>query len=97
MIVDTPFVRLEEKSIDEFSVEVLPGHNTGQTRIFVSMTYDLISYGREWSLSYSDGTGDYNRRFIARRLGYIRDNVAFRIRVVGRDKVALANCRVVFG
>ena len=46
--------------------------------------------GNEWTVTYG-GNQDYNQRFTARRLGYVRDAVSFRLRTASRSRMAF--CR----
>ena len=47
-------------------------------------------------MAISRAEGDYTRRFIMRRLGYVRNWVSLRIRVVSRNKIALCDLRVFY-
>jgi hypothetical protein len=97
MILYTPFLKLEQASVDRIEIEVIPGQQIEEVKAFISITYDGVTYGREWSLGYSQGLGDYSRRFIARRLGYCRDWMGFRIRLVTESKVAFSDMVLTYG
>ena len=97
IILHTPFLYLEGSSVDEIEIETLPGHSAEVVRAFISVTYDGVTYGKEWSLAYSKSRGDRTTRFIARRLGYCRDWMGFKIRLVTQSKVAFCNMVVKHG
>lgn len=79
-VLYTPFMFLDSTSVDKLEIEVMPGHNeTDDASVFLSLTYDGVTYGKEWTELY--GTPDnYSKRFIIRRLGYVRDWVGFKLR-----------------
>lgn len=96
-ILTTPFINLESASIDEIEVETIPGLAVDEIRAFLSVTYDGLSYSREWTLTYSKSKGDLGRRFIFRRIGYCRQWMGFKLRLVTTEKVAFANMVVRYG
>lgn len=96
-IFTTPFTYLENMSVDELDVQSIPGQNIGEVRVFISVTEDGVTFGKEWEVTYSEGKGDYMKRLIVRRLGYVRNWVAYRLRVVSPNKVALCNLVLRYG
>jgi hypothetical protein len=84
----TPFIYLEDQSVDELDIETIPGW-TGSTdaTVFVSMTYDGITYGLESSQMYGLPS-QYGTRFIVRRLGYIDNWFAFKLRAASTSRMA---------
>lgn len=98
-ILYSPLVRLETLSIDEIECETLPGfgkiddQRSDETTAFISLTYDGVTYGKEWTLTYGIRSV-YNLRFIARALGYVSDFVGFKIRIMSRTRIAIAGMRV---
>jgi hypothetical protein len=96
-ILTTPFINLERASIDEIEIETIPGLTVGEVTAFLSVTYDGLSYSKEWTLVYSGNKGDVNRRFIFRRIGYCRQWMGFKLRLVTTEKVAFANMVVRYG
>ena len=54
-ILYTPFVYLEDMSIDEIDIETIGGFNTDDdATVFLSMTYNGVTYGQEWTEMYSE-------------------------------------------
>jgi len=90
-ILYTPFLNIESASIDDFELDTVPGHNINidNVTVSISLTYDGITYSKEWFKLYGM-KADYNTRFILRRLGYVRDYVGFKIRCVSTDRVNFA-------
>jgi hypothetical protein len=96
-ILYTPFINLEKTSMNSLQVYTIPGQSIGAMRIFLSCSVDGVSWGREWSAEYSAGEGDYLKRVEFRRLGYIRDWVNFRLRIVSANKVAFCDMVLDYG
>ena len=46
--------------------------------------------GSEWTAMYGDNL-NYNTRFIIRRMGYVRDNVSFKLRTASRSRMSFCN------
>lgn len=86
----TPFVYLEDLSIDELEVETIPGHTASDdATVFISMTYDGVSYSKEWVQDYG-APNEYGKRFIAYRLGYVAHWVGFKLRGISSSRMAFS-------
>lgn len=87
----TPLIKGERSSIDRIELETIPGITTSEqdATVFVSLTYNARTYGKEWSKDYGMQY-DYDSRFIIRRLGYIRDWVGFKFRSTSRARMAFS-------
>lgn len=92
----TPLINLETFSIDELSIETIPGHTTtDDATVAVSMTYNGVSYGGEHWMQYG-APADYGQRFILRRLGICNDWMGFRFRGVSESRMAFALMRLTY-
>lgn len=95
--LSTPFVYLEDASIDELDIETIPGYTTtDDAAVFISLTYNGVTYSMEQPLQYGLPSA-YNKRFIAYRLGYIGNWFAFRFRWVSRSRMAFATATIQYG
>jgi len=93
----TPFLNIETKSIDSLEIETIPGFNiVDDATVAISATYNGIIYSQEQWITYST-INDYSKRFIIRRLGYVRDWIGFKFRTVTSSRMAFALCRVFYG
>lgn len=93
----TPFLYLEDQSIDELDIEIIPGFTATQdATVFVSMTYDGVSYGKEWTQMYGL-PNEYQSRFIVRRLGYVDNWVGFKLRGATRSRMAFGKAVIEHG
>lgn len=87
----TPFVMLESLSIDQLSIETLPGFAPdNDATVAMSITYDGLTYSRERWQMYGKNY-DYKQRFIIKRLGYVEDWCGFRFRGKTKSKMSFAD------
>lgn len=92
----TPLVRLETFSVDELEIDTIPGFNIiDDTSVFISLSYDGVTFGMEYTLNYGD-MHDYNKRFIVRQLGYVSDIIGFRFRGATRSKMCFSLMKVTY-
>jgi hypothetical protein len=90
-VLYTPFVPLEAQAIDKVEVKTIPGHTTtDDASVFLSLTYDGDIYSMESTVQYGAPSA-YNQRFIARRLGYIRDYFSMKLRWTSRSRMAFCS------
>jgi hypothetical protein len=93
----SPFITIEKGSVDEFEIETIPGFTTSNdAKVFISISYDGITYGAQDIVEYGM-QNDYGRRFIARRLGYIRDKFSLRLKGASRSRMAFAKGTITYG
>lgn len=94
----TPLVNLEGMSIDEMEIDTIPGHqvNVGNVTCAISLTYNGLTYGKEWWALYGVQS-KYGLRFIQRRLGYVRHNVGFKVRCASPERVAFVIAKIIYG
>ena len=84
----SPFIPVETASVDELQIETIPGFTgNDDATVFMSLTYDGVFQGSEWVELYGL-PNDYGKRFVLRRLGYVRDWVGFRFRGASRSRMA---------
>lgn len=94
----TPLIDMESTSINQLDIQTLPGHqlNLNDITASVSLTYNGISYGKEWFKLYGKN-GHYGTRFIINRLGYIAENVGFKVRSVSQSRVNFSKAIISYG
>lgn len=96
-ILFSPFAYLDGSSIDELELETISGFTAdNDATVFLSLTYDGNFYGAEDTIEYGM-INEYGRRFIARRLGYIRDFFSIRLRGATRSRMAFARGIITHG
>ena len=93
----SPLLKLERASIDELEFETIPGHTTSlDATVSTSLTYNGLTYGKEWYELYG-APSDYSKRFIIRRLGYVPDMIGFKFRGASSSRMAFSGFRVKYG
>ena len=94
-VIFSPFVNLETMSVDELSIETIPGRNTiDDAAVFVSISRRGDVLGKEYTMAYGEPL-DYQQRFIMRRLGYIGSWVGFKFRAATKSRLSFASFDVV--
>ncbi len=86
----SPLIQMGDKSIDKIEIAITSGFVDNKTTVAMSRTEDGVIYGRErWQL-YSNPS-DYNKRFIAHRVGYVKNFVGLKYRAVSGSKLSFSN------
>ena len=90
-ILYTPLIDIETGSINNFEIDSIPGHqvNTDDVTVAFSLTFDGLTYGQEYWMRYGE-KNKYGQRFIANRLGYVGDNVGFKLRCASPERLAFS-------
>lgn len=89
-ILFTPLLKFETGSMDKLEIETIPGiaDSTNDATVFISTTQNYgRTYGLEWIELYGEQY-DYGKRFIVRRLGYVRESIGFKFRGASRSRMA---------
>jgi len=93
----TPLIHLDGASIDKLEIETVPGFTVdNDATVFVSMTFDGHAYGTESTVEYGL-PGEYRKRFIKRRLGYVPDFVGLKLRGASRSRMAFGRAILDYG
>lgn len=96
-ILYTPFIFLEEQSIDELNIQTIPGFTTEpDATVFMSLTYDGVVHSMEHTMQYG-GPSAYGQRFIAYRLGDVRNWFAFKFRWASTSRMAFSFAKITYG
>lgn len=96
-VLKTPFIYLESQSVDQLDIEIIPGFTTtSDATVFLSLSYDGFTYGTEFPMEYGAPSA-FNNRFIANRLGYVRNWVGFKLRGATRSRMAFSRGLIRYG
>lgn len=57
--------------------------------VHFSITYDGVTWSTEAPINYG-GPGQFGQRFIARRIGYVNNYFAFKLRWVSTERMSFA-------
>ncbi|MEM6162042.1 packaged DNA stabilization protein [Erwinia sp. P6884] len=89
----TPMFKADNARVFDFEIESSSGLVQVADRLFISATADGINYGREQMVS-RDEPFAYDRRVLWRRIGRIRKNIGFKLRVITSAPVTLSGCQI---
>lgn len=89
----TPIMKANNGRVFDFELEASTGVAQIADRLFLSATTDGINYGREQMIE-QNVPFVYDKRVLWRRLGRIRRNIGFKVRVITKSPVTLSDCRI---
>lgn len=89
----TPLFKADNARVFDFELESSTGVSQFAERMFISATTDGINYGREQMIPWN-APFRYDQRVIWKRLGRIRKNIGFKIRILTSSPVTLSGCQV---
>lgn len=92
-ILYTPLFKSDNSRIFDFELESSTGSEQVAEKLFISATTDGVNYGREQMISWG-APFRYDQRALWRRIGRIRKNIGFKVRVVTGSPVTLSNCQI---
>lgn len=88
----TPLFKADNARAFDFELESSTGVSQFAERMFISATTDGINYGQEQMIPWN-APFRYDQRAIWKRLGRIRKNIGFKIRIITSSPVTLSGCQ----
>lgn len=92
-ILYTPLIKGDNSRLFDLELESSTGVAQMAERMFISATADGINHGREQAVNWN-APFRYDQRAIWSRIGRVRKNIAFKIRIVTSSPVTLSGCQV---
>ncbi|ELY4158029.1 hypothetical protein SMZ39_001970 [Cronobacter turicensis] len=92
-ILYTPLFKADNARAFDFELESATGVSQMAERMFLSATTDGINYGVEQLIPWN-APFRYDQRSILKRIGRVRRNIGFKIRIVTSSPVTLSGCQV---
>jgi hypothetical protein len=89
----TPLFKADNARVFDFELESSTGVSQFAERMFISATTDGINYGREQMIPWN-APFRYDQRAIWKRLGRIRKNIGFKVRIITSSPVTLSGCQI---
>lgn len=89
----TPMFKADNARAFDFELESATGVSQWAERLFLSATFDGSNYGREQLIDYN-APFIYDRRTIWRRIGRVRKNIGFKVRIITSSPVTLSDCSI---
>ncbi|PPY09954.1 hypothetical protein C3D81_21555, partial [Cronobacter sakazakii] len=88
-----PLFKADNARAFDFELESATGVSQFAEQMFISATTDGINYGKEQLIPWN-APFRYDQRAILQRIGRIRKNIGFKIRIVTSSPVTLSGCQV---
>ena len=83
--------------LEILELQSIPGYTaTDDANVFLSITYEGVFYGKEFLVDYGM-INEYGKRFIVRRLGYVRDYFSIKLRGASRSRMAFSRGKITHG
>lgn len=89
----TPLFRADNARAFDFELESSAGMSQIAEKMLISATADGINYGMEQLVPWSSPFR-YDQRALWRRLGRIRKNIGFKVRIITSSPVTLSGCQL---
>jgi hypothetical protein len=89
----TPLFKADNARVFDFELEASTGVTQMADRLFYSATTDGINYGREQMVPWN-APFIYDSRPLWRRVGRVRKNIGFKVRIITKAPVTLSGCSV---
>ncbi|END4067073.1 hypothetical protein ABL385_004694, partial [Escherichia coli] len=89
----TPLFKADNARVFDFEVESSTGVAQYADRLFLSATTDGINYGREQMIEQNEPFV-YDKRVLWKKVGRIRKNIGFKLRVITKSPVTLSGCQI---
>lgn len=89
----TPLFKADNARVFDFELEASTGVAQIADRLFLSATTDGINYGREQMIEQNEPFV-YDKRVIWKRIGRVRKNIGFKVRVITKSPVTLSGCQI---
>ncbi|NBJ34599.1 hypothetical protein GE191_13000 [Serratia fonticola] len=89
----TPLFKADNARVFDFELEASTGVAQIADRLFLSATTDGINYGREQMIEQNEPFV-YDKRVIWKRIGRVRKNIGFKVRIITKAPVTLSGCQI---
>ena len=91
--LDTPMIQARNRRLYDLEIDNIPGRTNENHQLAYSITFDGITYGQEHWI-HLDEPRDYRQRVLARRLGYSKNNIGFRLRWITDSPSSISDFRI---
>lgn len=82
----TPIVTAPSARVSSVEIGTVTGYSTAPQSVFLSVSNDMIGFNTEW-IEAMPAKGNYGGRYIVNRIGFVPDEVIFRIRALSKGKI----------
>ena len=67
-------------------INTITGASVAPQSVFLSVSTDMIAFNTEW-IEALPARANYAKRYIVNRIGYVSDEITFRVRALSLGKV----------
>lgn len=92
-ILYTPMLKVGGGRVFDFELESSTGAPHYADTLFISITPDGVTYSPERLVSHNEPLR-YDKRILWRRIGRIRRNIGFKVRVITKSPITLSGCQI---
>lgn len=92
-ILYTPMIKADNARLFDFELEASTGVAQIADKLFLSVTTDGINYSREQMIE-QNSPFQYDKRILWRRMGRVRKNIGFKIRIITKSPVTLSDLSI---
>lgn len=82
----TPIIPAPSARVSKVEVNVITGYSDSPQSVFISVSNDMTAFATEWAKAMPV-RGKYGNRYIVNGLGFVPDEITFRVRAVSLGKV----------
>lgn len=86
-------IKADNARLFDFELEASTGVAQIADKLFLSVTTDGINYSRE-QLIEQNSPFQYDKRILWRRIGRVRKNIGFKIRIITKSPVTLSDLSI---
>ena len=92
----TPQINLEDVSLREIELDTIAGFTADEATVLMSISYDGLAYGMEYSMLYGS-FNSHDKRFKIRRLGNVGKDFSFKFRSTSKSRLIFSNLKITYG
>jgi hypothetical protein len=82
----TPIVPAPSARVSKVEINTVTGYSVAPQSVFISISNDMIGFETEW-VKALPSRGNYGGRYIVNRLGFVPDEITFKVRALSLGKI----------
>ena len=82
----TPIITAPSARVSKVEINTITGYSSAPQSVFISVSNDMVAFETEW-IKALPSKGNYGGRYIVNRIGFVPDEITFRVRALSLGKV----------
>lgn len=82
----TPIIPAPSARVSKVEINTVTGYSSAPQSVFISVSNDMVAFKTEW-IKALPSKGNYGGRYIVNRIGFVPDEITFRVRALSKGKV----------